>query len=122
MAKKIGKRIIRLTEVGSTNTYLKENSDLELSKAILYLYKNKKIGKNDKKNFFFPVFFFLWFQARQLFLKDSGTTIQIPVTCCLLIRHLRMSVNQLVLRTFSEVTETDAGTHTSSPTGHQSEL
>ena len=45
MAKKIGKRIIRLTEVGSTNTYLKENSDLELSKAILYLYKNKKIGK-----------------------------------------------------------------------------
>ena len=45
MAKKIGKRIIRLTEVGSTNTYLKENSDLLKEYGLVVITEMQTSGR-----------------------------------------------------------------------------
>ena len=52
-----------------------------------------------------PSFFFCWLQARHLFLKDSGTTIQIPVTCKLVLILLFIveeTLVELLMHTFSQ--------------------
>ena len=45
MAKKIGNKIIRLTEVGSTNTYLKENCDLLKQHGLVVLAEMQTSGR-----------------------------------------------------------------------------
>ena len=45
MAEKIGNKIIRLTEVGSTNTYLKENCDLLKQHGLVVLAEMQTSGR-----------------------------------------------------------------------------